>query len=158
MLFPAKNGARPRPNREILQKEKSRRNIQRKFLNYILSKIESHINKNQGATNYSLHYILPRKPDDAWGEIKNAEELTAYTGRIGNLLLVNTPVNQQIKSLPFHEKATSTPGYNECNSALTRELISHINDWAPENIWNFTSINKRQRYMAEEYSQQVWPL
>lgn len=125
---------------------------------YILSKIENFINKNQSTSNYSLHYILPRRPDDAWGELKNAEELTAYTSRIGNLLLIQAPKNQQIKSLSFHEKLTSVPGYNECNSALTQELLSLVEDWAPENMWNFSSINKRQRHLAEKYSQEVWPL
>lgn len=128
---------------------------------YIISKIEQHIsNKVEKEHNYVLEYILPKKPDNCWGDIESIDEFSHYIHRIGNLIRIPSTVAKKLlgKSFADKTKISSTDNYNFSPTPLTKQLISNTSHWTTELKWNFQSIDKRQEDIAEKYATNVWPL
>ena len=115
--------------------------------------------KSQSAAQH-LEHIMPRKPDSTWGEIAQAEGFSHYLNSIGNFLILPSNVNQHIKNKPLEYKISNSSGYDygASNLKLVEEFISNWQNWAENGLWGFSSIRKRQTYLAETYALDVWSL
>ena len=94
----------------------------------------------------NLEHILPKKPEGNWPQF-DEDEAALLTTRIGNLALVKTTDNADLKSLPFSEK---TAVFRESLYETTRQ-VSDFPDWTPE------AIARRQDYLAE-LAVRTWPV
>lgn len=101
---------------------------------------------NENVEQVNLEHILPGKPMDNWNHI-DAETLSAYTKRLGNMALLKTRLNSELKSSSFDKKE---PHFADSDFSLTSS-IAQSDSWGPEEI------EERQKYMAE-LAVKAWPL
>jgi len=94
----------------------------------------------------NLEHILPQNPSDSWNHFSE-EDITSYVKRIGNLALLQTPINTSAGNDSFLYKKTF---YQESQYRLTNGL-AHYGEW------NIDNINERQRELAE-LAVNTWPL
>ena len=48
--------------------------------------------------------------------------------------------------------------YANQSLAMPKEVAAKKADWYPSGAWNFESINKRQKYLAQTYARRVWKI
>jgi len=117
-----------------------------KFARYYLATLENYhrgqsnpellVNTNPDSVN--LEHILPEKPGDNWS-IFTEEDVRSYFKRIGNLTLMKTKLNNELKNAPFSNKKEE---YQKSELWITNSL-SKYNNWTIENIKN------RQKELSE---------
>ncbi len=93
----------------------------------------------------SIEHIFPQTPsaDGPWsGKMKNEqgvdEPVQHHVGRIGNLILLPTPLNASAKARSFAEK----------REVYEKHKLRMITEVLKETDWTLTSINQRERTIA----------
>ncbi|NMY91218.1 DUF262 domain-containing protein [Pseudomonas oryzihabitans] len=126
---------------------------------YIIKKIEKY-KKNEILNNHSLEYILPKKPGPEWGGIEKSDTFKLNINKIGNLLLVEPEINRQMRNKAIRQKLSEDTNYSykQSDYFLCKELIEKSEQWLDNGIWSFSSIQRRQDYIAEKYANIVWPM
>jgi Protein of unknown function DUF262/Protein of unknown function (DUF1524) len=93
----------------------------------------------------NLEHVLPRRPEQNWPTFKE-DEVDRFSARLGNLALLNTSGNSDLKSKPFSEKK---PHYAASPYLLTSQV-------ADEDEWTPDAIHERQKRLAE-IAVRAWP-
>ena len=119
---------------------------------YLLAKLAQKVNEDayQGSgwqdlgklmdRAYEIEHILPVNPrDDIVQTFDKPEEIGAYTHRLGNLTLVEKPINAAIGNSAFELKR---PAYRESQVLLTRAIAG------VESVGTNTSINRAVRALS----------
>ena len=106
-----------------------------KFARYYLATLENYhrgksdpellVNTNPDSVN--LEHILPENPGNNWPNFTE-EDVRIYSKRIGNLTLMKTKLNNDLKSAPFSEKKEL---YKKSELWITNSL-SNYDDWIIE--------------------------
>jgi Protein of unknown function DUF262/Protein of unknown function (DUF1524) len=94
----------------------------------------------------NLEHVLPRKPETNWPEF-DEDEVRELTTRLGNLALMRTSENSQLKSQAFADKKIV---YAASPYLLTSQ-IAEVQGWTAE------TIDERQRTLAE-LALETWPV
>lgn len=94
----------------------------------------------------NLEHVLPKKPEESWPEF-DEDAVRQFTTRLGNLALMRTSENSNLKSQAFRDKKLV---YAVSPYLLTSQ-IAEAEEWTAE------TIDERQRTMAE-LAIQTWPV
>ncbi|MCX5991108.1 MAG: HNH endonuclease family protein [Chloroflexi bacterium] len=94
----------------------------------------------------NLEHVLPKKPEGKWPRFSD-DDVTNYVNRLGNLALMQTSKNSNLRSADF---ATKKQVYADSPYVLTSQ-IAELEDWTPG------AITSRQSKMAE-LSVKTWPI
>lgn len=93
----------------------------------------------------NLEHILPKKPENNWPQF-SIEDRRTYTHRIGNLALLQSRANRDLKNFSFKDKKSA---YENAPYVLTKQ-ISDVEEWNP------VAISDRQKNLAE-LAVKAWP-
>lgn len=116
---------------------------QKRLVQYLLAKIDSQ-NSSGLPVDYeqmTLEHIAPQKP-------KDGSEPSEYMGTLGNLLLVNSKLNQQLSNKSFQRKKEILAK----SKIFLDEIISNSSKWEDEEIQERTSFLARKAY------EEIWAL
>jgi hypothetical protein len=97
-------------------------------------------------TQINLEHVLPQKPETPWPGFEDAD-ISQYARRLGNLVLLRTSDNSNLKSADF---ATKRPVYAAAPYELTLQVAGY-DQWTP------AEITARQRVLAD-YAIRAWPI
>lgn len=101
---------------------------------------------NPDASEITLEHILPQNPGPGWDQF-DADAISAYRKRLGNLCLMNKSGNERLGDRPFSEKR---PKLADAPYEMTR-MVGKADDWTP------ATIEERQRKLAE-IAVRAWPI
>ena len=101
---------------------------------------------NENAEQINLEHILPQNPVNSWSHI-DAETLNAYAQRLGNMTLLKTRLNSELRSSSFEVKK---PRFATSEFLLTASV-------ADNDSWGPNEIEERQKVMSE-LAISAWPL
>lgn len=97
----------------------------------------------------TLEHILPKTPKmQEWAAFQNEDFASLYTGRLGNLTLLEGTQNTSASNRKFAEKKRRVYAADKCGLLLTNELCV-FTEWTPESVMD------RQRRLAE-LAAEVW--
>lgn len=116
---------------------------QKRLIQYLLAKIDTQ-NYSGLPVDYeqmTLEHISPQKP-------KDGSEPSEYMGIIGNLLLVNSKLNQQLSNKSFQKK----------KEILTKSKISLDEIITDSSTWEDEEIKKRTTFLARKAYEEIWKL
>ena len=133
---------------------------------YIIKKIEDHLSNGQGikvsdqSPLQHLEHIMPQNINETeWGHLyeggKKHEKFSSYLDRVGNLTILERNINCHIKNKSFNHKILNEEQKGYSNSAL--KLPKKIQNFSNNGLWDFSSIDKRSKYLAE-LAIKVWSL
>lgn len=94
-----------------------------------------------------VEHIMPKKPSQArnrlneWNHVRNNPEYKDYVHRLGNLIILESVINQSVGNKDFNDKKLL---YQTSDLSYPRDIS------ATYNIWDFATINMRQQRMATE--------
>ena len=153
--------------------------VNKKKLQYILAKLtqyidetayqndESHIHlKNYINKSVEIEHILPQKYDKLKSSFDKPDEIDKYVKRLGNLTLIEKPINSSIKNKPFEIKKEA---YKKSKYLITKSIAEKVNigvntsiDRAVKDLetyeeWNSKSIESRQK-MLTKLAKKVWDI
>ena len=122
----------------------------RKLAKYILARIEEHLSEracNPDTDPGTIEHIVPENAPETWSEEFPAENLDRWVHRLGNLTLLEAPLNREIgnEHYPVKRNAYASSAYR---------ITSRIPDDAPEE-WTPALLGKRQRFLAAQAAH-VW--
>lgn len=103
---------------------------------------------NPDQLTISLEHVLPLTPDASWKHFR-PDEHKRYVKRIGNLALLPTTVNSELKSISYKDKKTVMGKVTEYS--LTQEVVKD------KDTWNAADIDERQARLAA-LAVKTWPL
>lgn len=121
-----------------------------KLVRYVLCKIES---ASAGrhcdwlSDPATIEHVLPENPGEGWDEAVSPDRHAQLVYRLGNLTLLEKRLNRDAGNRAFAEKRVL---YAQSAYRMPRQLDEHA---APE--WNATTIEARQRRMAE-IARSIW--
>jgi hypothetical protein len=101
---------------------------------------------NDDKSVINLEHILPDKPERNWPQFTD-DDVKLYRNRIGNLTLLRSSDNSEIKSIGFNEKKRR---YSECPYNITSQIASYT-EWTP------AKIIERQKSLAV-LAVKTWPI
>jgi hypothetical protein len=101
---------------------------------------------NDDRSVINLEHVLPQKPEGNWPQFTN-EEAAFYYRRLGNLALLRSSENSDLKSANF---ATKRPIYANCPYVLTKQIAEAAD-------WTKVAISDRQKSLAQ-YALKAWPI
>jgi hypothetical protein len=116
----------------------------RKIAKYILCALEGDLSGracDADTDPATIEHILPENPTADWAEHFPEEKWDEYIYRLGNLTLLEPPLNREIGNRAYAEKLE---GYVRSQYRMSNAL----HDFAPEH-WNPQLVDRRQREMAE---------
>jgi len=122
----------------------------RNVARYILFKIEQQVSNavfDYLSDKYTIEHILPEHPDDLWLGFSE-EQLDRSVYRIGNLTLLESTTNNDLKNRPYSEKS---PFYRQSAFQITNQLAEEHHEWNPEKI------GSRQAWLAKQATA-IWRL
>lgn len=158
---------------EIGQLSTSR--IQQYRMRYILAKLTQFVEQGaygEGATplldqyldkKVEIEHILPRTPGPGVS-FDRPMEYDEYAGRLGNLTLLEKPINASLKNAPYDQKK---PGYGQSKFLLTKSLDQvpavgkatqidkAVADLQSFDEWTSEAIEQRQQMLAG-LARKVW--
>ncbi len=116
----------------------------KKIAKYILCHLES--DRSGRACDHetdpaTIEHVLPENPDERWAEAFPEEKWDQYVYRLGNLTLLEAPLNRRCGNAAYEEKLSY---YAQSQYLLTQEIPK----MAPEQ-WTPALVEKRQWQMAE---------
>ncbi len=152
--------------------------MQQYRLRYLLSKLSQHIDlqaygeKAEGHlwlkyyTNggFEIEHIFPRNPSNPASNEFGSYEDIEITEKLGNLVLVEEPINRSLGNKPYSEKRKIYP---KSKLVLTKSLparpsVGHdtrfdkaVSEIEPFETWNEFTVNRRQEYLVN-LSRNVW--
>jgi hypothetical protein len=103
---------------------------------------------NDDPLQITLEHVLPQEVVESseWNAF-DQEQRALFTGRLGNLALLQSGPNSTLQSKPFDEKRKV---YEESGYLLTKEI-------AAESGWNPATVAKRQKRLAR-IAIKAWPI
>ena len=108
-----------------------------------------------------LEHIMPRKPGAGWrSDLSADEDFLTHIMKVGNLLVLEGGINKSIKndSLSCKISNSRNKDYRHSQLALPRQIEERSQEWLDADEWTFESINRRQRFLVEEYALKAWGL
>lgn len=148
-------------------------------LQYILAKLtqyvdeeaykndESHMYlKNYINKNVEIEHILPQNYDQLKSNFDKLDEIEKYIKLLGNLTLIEKPINSSIKNKSFEFKKET---YKKSKYLITKSIVEKVNigvstsiDRAVKNLdsyeeWNSESIESRQKSLTQ-LAKKVWDI
>ncbi len=130
---------------------------------YVIEMIENFINNDAGmivqrqSASQHLEHVMPKKPTITdWGHVINDDKYNDYVSKIGNLLILEADKNSFIKNKSFNFKNTNPSNLDYQNSRLNfpKDVVKFLNG----SIWDFQSIENRQKDLIKNYALLVWDL
>ena len=121
-----------------------------KLVRYILGKIERQQYSTQldpTSDLYPVEHILPESPATGWEYVSDTE-VERFVYRLGNLTLLERPLNKEADNLAYAHKA---PIFARSQINLTADIPEHYAEW------NARSIDRRQRTLAKQATA-IWRL
>lgn len=121
-----------------------------KLVRYVLCKIESAcagLHCDWLSDPATIEHVLPENPGESWDEVVSPDRHAQLVYRLGNLTLLDKRLNRDAGNRAFAEKRVL---YAQSAYRMPRQLDEHA---APE--WNATTIEARQRRMAE-IARSIW--
>lgn len=121
-----------------------------KLVRYVLCKIESAcagLHCDWLSDPATIEHVLPENPGEGWDEAVSPDRHAQLVYRLGNLTLLDKRLNRDAGNRAFAEKRVL---YAQSAYRMPRQLDEHA---APE--WNATTIEARQRRMAE-IARSIW--
>lgn len=122
---------------------------------YILSELEKSYVKGVVPVPHGLEqhveHVMPKKPSRAnnrsheWGHVRNLPEYKEYVYKLGNLLILESSINQNVGNSIFDTK----------KQQYKKSSLHYPKQVAFEKNWDFTTIEERQKQMAKR-AVQVW--
>ena len=114
----------------ILELDTRRR---KKLVKYIFAQVETHLSGRSCDPNTdpgTIEHVLPENPSDSWTESFVQEHWENFVYRLGNLTLLESPVNRDISNEVFSIKV---PFYANSSYFVTQEICAIApEDWTPE--------------------------
>lgn len=111
---------------------------------YILARLECDISEracDPDTDPGSVEHILPENPSTEWESTIPRNQWDRSINRLGNLTLLEPPLNRQVGNATFSEKVAA---YGRSAYSLARQ----IPDYAPDE-WNLARLEARQERMAQ---------
>jgi hypothetical protein len=102
---------------------------------------------NDDPLSITLEHILPQEVTDSSWNAFDPEQRALFTGRLGNLALLQSTPNSTLQSKSFAEKAKI---YGKSGYVLTKEI-------AKATEWNPAAVADRQKRLAL-LAMQAWPI
>lgn len=158
-------------------RELSQNLIQQYRMRYILAKLTQYIEENAWgnpahghldhyvAANVEIEHILPSNPRmDVRSSFDKIDKYDDFTGRLGNLTLLEKTINASVSNGSFAEK---TPGYRQSAFLLTKSLVEKpqvgVNTQLNRAVaglilfesWSSSTIEQRQEMLAK-LARKVW--
>ncbi|HYF18703.1 MAG TPA: HNH endonuclease family protein, partial [Ramlibacter sp.] len=115
----------------------------KQLVKYILSELETDASGTSRAYETdpgTIEHILPENASQDWEHEFPADQWGKYVYRLGNLTLLEGPINRDIGDAPYPRKAAR---YAQSNYALTTAVVER----APDQ-WNPALLEARQAQMA----------
>jgi uncharacterized protein with ParB-like and HNH nuclease domain len=153
--------------------------VRKKVMQYILAKltqyidelaygeIDAHTNlKNYINKNVEIEHILPQNYELVKYSFDKQEEIGKYVKKLGNLTLIEKPINTSIKNNSFEFKKYA---YQKSKFLITKSIVERVNiglntaiDRAVKgldtfNEWNSLAIECRQE-MLTQLAKKVWDI
>jgi len=94
--------------------------------------------------SFTVEHILAKNENSDWSKFKEPEN---YVWKLGNLVLLQKSINEQLKNKPFSKKKLV---YSKNNYEFVKALTIFSD-------WNEKTINKRQQDMAS-IAQEIWKI
>ncbi len=126
------------------------RGRRKKLAKYILSRLEENLSGrtcDPDTDPGTIEHILPENPMESWERTYSSDKWERGVYRLGNLTLLEAPLNREIGTIPYRDKLAK---YRESNYQLT----SSIEDIAPEE-WTEELLGERQRRLSARAAS-VW--
>jgi hypothetical protein len=129
---------------------------------YVLEAIENKLTNQAGivlqpqSPSQHLEHIMPKKPGPHWSHVAGEPLYVEHLNRIGNLLVLEAPINRRIKNkdFPFKNQNSTNEDYQHSKLALPKQAPQYLQN----GLWNFQSISDRQNFLAEQYALGVWTM
>jgi uncharacterized protein with ParB-like and HNH nuclease domain len=147
--------------------------IQKYRLRYVLAKLTQHLNESAWANSsqytdlgrficaaVEIEHILPQlgPTPDAIAAFGSADAVDKYVRKLGNLALLEKPINASIQHKPLADKKK---GYAQSEFVLTKAIAEKpsvglntsfdraVRNIEPATVWNAAAVDKRQQYLAQ---------
>ena len=152
--------------------------MQKYRLRYILAKLTQHIDieaygeieytkwLKKYTNSFEIEHIFPQNPSDRAAEEFGEFEDQEIANRLGNLVLVEKPINASVGNKPYSEKCT---GYRQSKLLLTHALAERpqigcntkidraVANLNPFEKWNEDAVKQRQGKLTE-LARSIWGL
>lgn len=115
----------------------------KKLAKYVLVRLDARLSNREfdyETDPASIEHILPENPTEDWTSMFPRDRWESSSYRLGNLTLLESPVNRRVGNSTFSEKAAE---YINSSYAITRQ----ITEIAPEE-WTPSMLDARQATMA----------
>jgi hypothetical protein len=102
-IYPSDDSFKAYFSEKIVKTTDSRNN---KVMRYILTKLEyqhSERSADMDELNVTIEHVLPQSPKEGWEQFSE-EDLEAMTYRIGNMTLLERPLNKEIENFSYSAK------------------------------------------------------
>lgn len=116
----------------------------KKLAKYMLARLESERSGRDCDPETdpgTVEHVLPENPSDAWSATFSPEQWEANIYRLGNLTLLEAPLNRSVGNSDYPEKRTA---YAQSAYVLSRDVV----ETAPEQ-WTPELLEARQRRLAQ---------
>jgi hypothetical protein len=113
---------------------------------YLLLKLQNYLDTSIGCfheSDLTIEHILPKEPTCEWlDKFKNPE---AFIYKLGNMVLIPKKTNKDIDRKLFTDK----------KDLILKTSLAINNTIAEDEVWNESSIGKRQKYLAKQ-AKTIW--
>lgn len=112
----------------------------------------------------NLEHIMPKTPtsthwpDATTWRAANAEDFDDFLWRIGNLLPLPATINKSLKNREISFKLKNGSGKEYEADTLSLASPKKVRDFLDGGMWTRTSIDNRQKALANEYACDAWAL
>lgn len=116
---------------------------------YILFNLERYLKPGVQPLPHSpkqhIEHIMPKKPSIAknrhheWKHVRDKAEYSEYVNRLGNLMILESEINSEIKNKDFKDKLEK---YKDSNLYYPSMIVQNYSEW------DFSSIENRQEFMS----------
>lgn len=123
---------------------------------YILFNLEKYLKPGvqplPHSPNQHIEHIMPKKPSSAkgrtkeWEHVRDKDEYSEYVNRLGNLMILESNINSDIKNKNFDVKLR---GYRNSSLHYPEMIVANYTEW------DFSSIENRQELMSNT-AQNIW--
>lgn len=92
-----------------------------------------------------VEHIMPKKPSKAkrrvheWSHVRDKDEYSEYIHRLGNLMILESNINESIKNKDFKDKLE---GYKNSGLYYPKDIVKNYSQW------DFSTIESRQDVMS----------
>ena len=135
------------------------------FTVYYLEKIQlGGTNPKDHGVDQNLEHIMPKTPTaNNWVDAFNTKKdnpilFKEYLWKIGNLLPLTAEINKSLKNKPINLKIKDPSGLDYTSNNHNLKSPTLIPQFLDNSQWTFESIDRRQKYLAENLAVKAWPL